>query len=637
MKKFIALVLTIVMVCSAAAVVVSAAGTGESTLEAPVFVGAQTTAANNGFCDIRFVSTVNSLEGDKLGFDIAATYADGTTGATTRYYGTWTNGNGEECTTESTAVYTSIIADGNEVTAKSKGGEYFYLYTMRNVPVDMNIVFTVKAYIVDGEEEIASEAKFRKYADGTVTKMETTPSQEYDIDLLEAAGVSKPYGGSMKAAVSSTGTGVTETFNWGTGGQCFLEFVSNNSLKDVIADGGNMSSSYVFTTNLTITTHGVLGFYFNNDPSDHTANKTGYTKDRTNATFISVRQGVYKGTDELPANRVVKESSNFTYSNGAVDTTKNILIRYQIHDAAGGISSDYVYVSELAGTSTIKLTVVVNNSYNDGCKFDVYLNDTYAFSVEGDAAHRVSNNSNIMAWTQNTVFTANDMTIGKVADDTTITSGTIPVVEKTWEAPLTTAKALATKGYTVYNPVSGKAGPGVSIDNGTLKIEGGGWGNNYLVISDNILTANEDTFVAEMDMYITSISTLSLSVCNTALPDNATVNNVYDSILGTGESIRLLNGSTDSKMKIYLQGGKTNNVFDETSQKTIDVNFEDSQKKINVRLVVSGSLYSVFIDGKHVVTHAPSDERGPNADTSLIVWAQTSTVAIDNLKITTLA
>ena len=60
MKKIIAIVLAVLMMCAAC---VSIAAAGGETLTAPTFQGIQTrvNAADSAKIDVRFISTVNSL------------------------------------------------------------------------------------------------------------------------------------------------------------------------------------------------------------------------------------------------------------------------------------------------------------------------------------------------------------------------------------------------------------------------------------------------------------------------------------------------------------------------------------------------------------------------------------------------
>lgn len=120
-------------------------------------VGTQETAANGTF-DIRFVSAINETSGySAIGYDIVAV-VDG--GATLNF------------SQKGTVVYRSVngFADAQSVTYKASdfGGDFFYCATLKNVPADKKIEFTVTPYLMKDGVKVTYDAYTVTYVNGAI-------------------------------------------------------------------------------------------------------------------------------------------------------------------------------------------------------------------------------------------------------------------------------------------------------------------------------------------------------------------------------------------------------------------------------------------------------------------------------------
>ena len=155
-------------------------------------VAMQYCEAVDGKQSIRFISTLDSLEGTEVGFNISAVYEDD-------------KGiiySDKSWNVKSTAVYSSIVATNKsgtvaDVTAEELGGNYLIALAINDVPTNYEQMdFYVESYvIVDGE---ASKSQIRRFtmSNGVAVEGVTTSNSEFDVvqgvpNLLEG----KPFDG----------------------------------------------------------------------------------------------------------------------------------------------------------------------------------------------------------------------------------------------------------------------------------------------------------------------------------------------------------------------------------------------------------------------------------------------------------
>ncbi len=109
------------------------------------FAGVQESAVDNGAFNVRFISAIDALQYDGVGFDITASYTEGGVAKTKTVKKTYT------------AAYTKITANTGagivEYAAEDLGGQYLYALAVKGVPAEGKVVFLVKTFSVEGSAE----------------------------------------------------------------------------------------------------------------------------------------------------------------------------------------------------------------------------------------------------------------------------------------------------------------------------------------------------------------------------------------------------------------------------------------------------------------------------------------------------
>ena len=161
MKKFISILLAVIMMMTIIMIPVSAAETNDGSYAAPVFYGTQKRTNDNGTIDVRFVSVTNTLAGAKLGYEITASWWD----ATAKQYKekVYSAANGH-ASLESSAIYASVEAGESTVTAADLGAKLgmsepkgLFAVAINGVPAGIEVLFSVKTYVKNSEGEIVAE------------------------------------------------------------------------------------------------------------------------------------------------------------------------------------------------------------------------------------------------------------------------------------------------------------------------------------------------------------------------------------------------------------------------------------------------------------------------------------------------
>lgn len=203
MKKLIALLLTVVTVMSIMLPVVATETNDTVAPEAPVVRSVQLQEVKDGndqitAYNIRFLSTVSSLSGSKLGYEVSAQF-EGTNGITRQVYSA-ANG---DTNMEGSTVYSKIyVYDGGEKTSvdaaqlaalKLREGEDastakgIFAVAITGVPTNVDVIFTVKSYVIHNGEKIESTVVATKYADGDCVNI--TEDVKYQENFNDAKGL----------------------------------------------------------------------------------------------------------------------------------------------------------------------------------------------------------------------------------------------------------------------------------------------------------------------------------------------------------------------------------------------------------------------------------------------------------------
>ena len=132
MKRITSFILTVVICLSVFSGLFAAAADNVSLPTPPVYYGVQRQTTGTNTQNLRFVSLVNTLVGDSVGYEISVKY-----GSNTSVY-TYDE-------TKSNKVFSSIIAGGDTYTASSLGAEAALMTAViQNVPTNIGVIeFTV--------------------------------------------------------------------------------------------------------------------------------------------------------------------------------------------------------------------------------------------------------------------------------------------------------------------------------------------------------------------------------------------------------------------------------------------------------------------------------------------------------------
>ncbi len=637
MKKLIALLLVVVMAMSAI-VTVAAEGTQQATssaIEAPVYVGAQVKAGTGfsaGTYSVRFVSTVKSTAGKCIGYEITATYE---TNSKDVY-------SGEE--TEGVTVYSSIMSGNVPVTASqlTDGAVGIYVMAITGVPAEEHVIFNVTAYIKydeGGEEKVLkSTAKYERYDNGEVMPLVSAYTQDFEtVTSLEAAGITKAYGGlsGEPLAIIDDITGRKLTFDTTNNPDTATDEGWNNSRWLLVSNDvfKYAPAVYAIEMDLTFTKMNVFNFILNGGSGG-----TDATADRKSSVVPSVRYS----------------ANGSTFGEYAVDTTRDVYVGTGYFDASGGQKnpSSYEVAYDPKGSSaSFKYTVIVDSSYEDGCKIDYYIDDVYLTShVQTGDAYDVTANSALILWAQQCVGTMDNIKVSVLAQET--------VYFEDFDTAATAADAGVT---TLYN-----CAKDLSLSNGTLFVHNQGWVNGTTGGSVNWNLTPTTAINSSMKKYLVEMDIVDLEHLGplTFYLNSEGVSAPADRANGMSVSLRLANGMADSNITnnatiagsvtqgydIYARAainGTSGSLYLDDRDVAIDLpdSGETALEKISFRLgilvdssVENGTTISVFIDGEFIVSYeyTGDDNRDVDDNCSVIMNAQNTKMYIDNLRISQL-
>ena len=116
-----------------------------------VFKGAQTSLVVDNKYNIRFVATVDTLNYERIGFEITAGYTENGTAITTEFT--------KSCAYVYQKITGNTAAGLQEYTAEELGGNYLMALSIINIPADLGTIsFFVKPYVVENGVKIFGHA-----------------------------------------------------------------------------------------------------------------------------------------------------------------------------------------------------------------------------------------------------------------------------------------------------------------------------------------------------------------------------------------------------------------------------------------------------------------------------------------------
>ena len=386
MKRIIPILLILAMLLSFAVTAhAEEAQTGTVTLAAPTLCSVQT-AVNQGDAtlhDVRFLSTVSDLRGTALGMEIRATFvSDGKTQSVLYNADDGLEGN---------TVYSSVKAtvDGEEksVTAAELAGDEnakgIFAATIRGVPSNLTVTFSVATYLKDGETVVSSPVTMAVDKNGVFA--EVALNQNFDSATTPAeAGITQTITPTDKckdkwAYEVRDGALSISKHPWHTNPDYYLTLVDAAKLAG--------AKTYLLEMDLTFTELAVFSLILNNDnalsPTDSNNNQVG-------AAVVSVRQNTGNGwgkgeiTQPIVTNYIDFEPKQ---------TEKSI--RNPLLDAD-------------AAKTTFRLSILVEST-EEGCRVSVFVNGKYSSGYTFDKAFNVTANSAVVLWAQETAMTIDNL------------------------------------------------------------------------------------------------------------------------------------------------------------------------------------------------------------------------------------
>ena len=638
MKKITAILLAVLMLCSAMVTVAAAEG---DTPTAPEFQGIQTkvNATDSEKSDVRFISTVNSLEGDKIGYEVVATFVNAN-GETKNI--TYT---GEK--TEGTAVYSSILVNGKtkQATDYDENAKGIFVFTIKGMPNAYDVVLTVKTYVCKGENKYESVYTFQNDVVGGKA-VENTYTEQFDNGAASIGqgtyGVVRPYQQNMALKIDNNKLYIPN-IDWASTAkqQYWVAIVDRANFQEAVKDiKGTDYEAYVVEMDVQFKAlTGSFGFVFN-------GNGTG-TKE---APTVAGDMGSYLSADAANGTCLTYRNTSFAPTWGyylSDGTQKTMWTPPEKAMKLGTIE----FVTDSSATDKVyKLAYVVN-----GERLDAFINGTWVFGFDskgydtsetsddtytawdGVVDFGIKDNSQILMWAQkaesfidNVKISIPNTQIAKNAE-----TKTLPARTTTYEENFT-YQSVTNEAYdlTIPSPSTSVFGTTVSAtvdaESAALNVLGGDWKAHWLVLaSAEKVNADNGVMILDMNMDIESLKTLTLLVNNSEMVTGHDA--FYNGIKADSFGIQFTAISEDSvsvKVKYSTGSALSNGV-------TKDVQLTDGADGIDIRIVANGSKYSLYIDGTYVLTYDHTS--APNANSNITLWAEGSgtNVIIDDIRIYT--
>lgn len=121
--------------------------------------GSQTRAVlSDAKFDVRFVSGLDTLYAESVGYEIIADYNEGGSSYTKSY------------DLSSQTVFEKIDAEGAFVTAESQNSKYLAAMEVCDIPIDISVTFTVKPYVLRNGVKVYGESYTASFFDGKIVK-----------------------------------------------------------------------------------------------------------------------------------------------------------------------------------------------------------------------------------------------------------------------------------------------------------------------------------------------------------------------------------------------------------------------------------------------------------------------------------
>lgn len=645
MKKITAILLAVLMICSA---MVTVAAAETEALEAPVFQGIQTreNLTDGTKTDVRFISTVSSLEGDVIGYEVVATFVNAK-GETKNI--TYT---GEK--TEGTSVYSSILVDGKTkyATEYDENAVGIYVFTIEGMPKAYYTVFSVTTYVVSDDTQVKSTYTYENRV-FRGRGAESVYTEDFNTQTVTPAD----YGATHKGVdvdqyrLENNKLVIAKETGWNTNDKngvnvstakisnCFTSLLTSEELAKALKNGDGYHQSYVVSMDMEIaydTTlpRFVIALNNNNATASNNAMRANSVGVRlypvsgnaalTTANDLGINAIAYK-TD----GNVLPDGTNTTVSawGGKYDITKaNTPIKFNLAIA-------YTYNGE---GNDAKLDLFVDGV--NKCSYTVPAASVTP-GLKFDANGKLLSEVNLYAQTNGADVKVDNLTVSVPADTTAgVVTGTA----------LNALNDTLVMDYNAYEreygigalvPTSGKDPAELMVKNGQLSVVGGAWGSHFITLApaDRINAGEGDMITVDMKLTMNSGKKLSVFVVNDPALDEV---KSYTEIDKAGALAFRFWAQDAYWMKTWIIS------YDSNGGRTSGENVEGLNKSIagtsttyDVRIVADGSTYSLYVNGEHCFTAAYDGDLDKviGENSSIVLWAEGAEAIIDDLTITTFA
>lgn len=647
MKKLIALLLALLMV-SSAVIAVSAEETGEAVPTAPTIFAQTEPVIDKGedeesaeddtivAYNVRFLAAVHETTGDAIGFEVVAKYS-GKEDAYSKAEG--------DTAMEGTTIYKKVMVEGESKPVTNYDADAIGMFAagINGVPTNLDIVFEIKAYITYGEsEKVETGVVTAQYANGKILSMTGADVYTQDFNaatsntaLLTAAGITQPYGKAMVPTLAGDKLNIPKT-GWGSK-DCMIGLVGNS-----VFSGETDEYDYMFEMDVNFTELSVFTLIFNGDAD------TVYNA--KNSLLVSLR--LMSGCDSTSKGTISSQSKNDAYNlwlrHGGYNSTNGTVKTFGTDTANqnNGYEDVLAYnITDGAASAAVKLTVVVNNTYTDGCQVEVYIDGVSKYSFVAPEAYDVSSASNILLWAQDTAMSIDNIKVNKITDS--ITSGTIPtdvtpMYEQGFDATnYENSLEGVGVGHSYVNSTCPTCGLPLTINDAKqLQISSHAWHNTPDYFA-NVVPATgvngADLYKFEAYVSITSASNFGFTLNN---KHNAQKTDAYQ-YLSNFLFVKFIKDGDNLKSLHITEadaaGGTGNTVTKTEYALTSTVSAKDGFK---FSVIVDSTdenacvLY-LFINDELVAVHTTAGNDWDVADVSTIgVFAQDTVATIDNIKFT---
>ena len=337
---------------------------------------------------------------------------------------------------------------------------------------------------------------------------------------------------------------------------------------------------------------------------------------------------------------------------------KDVYFRIGYYDASGtqsvGGNAAMAYDVPVGAVSAdFKLGMVVDNAYSKGCRVDLYVDSgdgyKHIYSVKMSEAYRMSANSSVVMWAENTALTIDNLKIGTVgkltdkeSDEPKIPTSTTEIYSQNFD----TAKNAAEAG--LENPYNSSMD--LTVSGGKLNIPHTAWasGPYYTLVGNDVFKNKPSKYIIEMDVSITKLHVFGIVIHQSNSDGTSWATDRANSAFFTlrqKEDSGYVKGSVSADNDLWFRTGYykadgTHVNLESNDALAFDIPSGATSADLKLTFVVNntyegGCRVDIFVDGEYAYTYIRGADQCIKDNSTIILWAEESEATIDNLKIST--